>query len=738
ADRVKTTAEVFLGLTMGCAQCHDHKYDPLSQKEYYQFFAFFNQLSDRGLDGNAGRNSSPVIEAITSLPKERELETLRKDLMGLELQLSHAKSGFSEWVDDQQRQITRLGVDYEVHDLQSLGVSSPNRPGPFSVDEDGWVTLENPSGGLNAFSHSLEIPRGLRKSYRNLSGIQIRFEPLSIADDKAASDQPARESPAKLSPFEGGPKVTAVLVSSQSQPADQVDFNRQRKIAKATASSSHPDHSAVNVIDERNLQWWQPVSNEQATDLKLTFDDPIDLESDFFLSVMLFFGRQKSLPYRWKISAFSGNEQGISLPDEALKILRRDVSEWTDAEQEFVHRIFRELAPGLERLRTRIANLKERMAILTDPHRVMVMDTATKPRPTHVLARGQYDAPEELVSTGVPRALPAMTARNPKGHADRLDLARWMTSENHPLTSRVAVNRIWAMLFGRGLVTTSADFGSQGSFPSHPQLLDYLATRFIDLGWDTKQIFRDIVKSRVYRRSSVATEEVLNRDPENIWLARGARFRLSAEAIRDQALALSGLLVPRIGGPSVMPYQPPGLWKEVSHFGSTPATLQVFVQDHGEKLYRRSLYTVVKRTSPHPSMAAFDAPNREMCTVSRGVTNTPMQSLVLMNDPQFAEAARVLAAKWLEDARSDSTMRMENAFEEVVGRGANSREIESLMSLYKHMLEEFASDRDEALAVTSIGEWPRSDFDGEDLTEHAAWTQIAAVLLNLSETVTRR
>ena len=314
----------------------------------------------------------------------------------------------------------------------------------------------------------------------------------------------------------------------------------------------------------------------------------------------------------------------------------------------------------------------------------MVMNTATKPRETFVLSRGQYDAPTVRVSPQTPQALPALLPSAVKqsgeddeesaqssGNATRLDLARWLTDPKHPLTARVAVNRIWAMLFGTGIVATSADFGSQGEYPSHPELLDYLATNFVDSGWNQKELIREIVSSATYRQQSIATAEQRELDPKNRLLARGPRFRLPAEFIRDQALAVSGLLVPRIGGPSVHPYQPHGLWKEVSHFGSTPATKQVFVQDHGEKLYRRSLYTIVKRTSPHPAMAAFDAPNREMCTVDRGATNTPLQALVTLNDPQFAEAARVLAESLLQDeSATDDHSRIGLAFERIVSRPA--------------------------------------------------------------------
>ena len=281
-----------------------------------------------------------------------------------------------------------------------------------------------------------------------------------------------------------------------------------------------------------------------------------------------------------------------------------------------------------------------------------------------------------------------------------------MVSPENPLTARVAVNRIWALFFGTGIVATSADFGSQGEWPSHPELLDYLAVTFRENGWNQKELIRQIVSSATYRQSSIASSKQLELDPKNRLLARGPRFRLPAELIRDNALAISGLLVPRVGGPSVHPYQPPGLWKEVSHFGSTPATKQVFVQDHGEKLYRRSLYTFAKRTSPHPSMIAFDAPNREMCVVDRGVTNTPMQALVTLNDPQFAEAARVFAQRLLAKDLGDDALRLHTAFETITSRTPGDEELATLQELLVFERERYRESSHAALQTISLVNLP--------------------------------
>jgi hypothetical protein len=304
----------------------------------------------------------------------------------------------------------------------------------------------------------------------------------------------------------------------------------------------------------------------------------------------------------------------------------------------------------------------------------------------------------------------------------------------NPLPARVAVNRLWRMFFGQGLVATAADFGAQGEWPSHPELLDWLAVDFVASGWDVKRLVRLMVTSATYRQDSAATAAALERDPANRLLARGPRFRLPAELVRDQALAVSGLLVPRIGGPSVNPYTPGDLWREVSHYGSSPATAQTFVQDHGEKLYRRSLYTYWKRTAPPPNMTAFDAPNREVCTVARGSTITPLQALVTLNDPQFVEAARALAERILARPEADAA-RLRWAFAACVARAPVAAEVTVLQAALQRERRRYGSDVPAAQAALAVGESPRDERI--PVSEHAAWMQVAALLLNLSETVTR-
>jgi len=320
-----------------------------------------------------------------------------------------------------------------------------------------------------------------------------------------------------------------------------------------------------------------------------------------------------------------------------------------------------------------------------------------------------------------------MAADLPK---NRLGLARWLFQDDHPLTARVAVNRYWQMLFGTGLVATPEDFGSQGEYPSHPELLDWLAVDFRESGWDVKRLIKQVVMSATYRQSSNATAKLVQRDPKNRLLARGPRFRLQSEFIRDNALAVSGLLDPRMYGPGVKPYQPPGLWAEVG-LGGNPK----FKQDHGGKLYRRSIYTYWKRSAPPPSMQIFDAPTREQCIVRRPRTNTPLQALVTLNDVQFVEAARNLAERMMKEGGKTLAERTKFAYELAVARPPRASEQQVMTEVFDASLTRFRKDHDAAAKLLSTGESKRDE--SLDAAEHAAWTIIASMILNLNETLTR-
>jgi hypothetical protein len=362
---------------------------------------------------------------------------------------------------------------------------------------------------------------------------------------------------------------------------------------------------------------------------------------------------------------------------------------------------------------------------------VMVMEEMPVPRETHILVRGSYDAPGEKVEPGVPEDLlgawPAGAPHN------RLGLAQWLTKPDHPLTSRVVVNRFWQELFGEGIVKTSDNFGMQGEWPSHPELLDWLACHFIDSGWNVKELMKMMVLSSTYRQSSDASPELVARDPENRLLARGPRFRLPAELIRDQALEIAGLLKQEIGGPSVFPFQPPDLYKGIVVAADYPGTK--YIQSTGDELYRRSLYTFWKRTVPHPALNVFDAPDREVCIVRRSTTNTPLQALTLLNDPIFVEAARKLAERVVKEGGVTLEARLTLIFRLATGHSPNPRQLQILKDALNKQLASFQKDEAAAHSLIQVGD-AKSD-SSISAVELAAWTALANIILNMDETITK-
>jgi len=361
-----------------------------------------------------------------------------------------------------------------------------------------------------------------------------------------------------------------------------------------------------------------------------------------------------------------------------------------------------------------------------------VMADLPKPRQSYVMIRGQYNQPGEKVSRNVPSFLPPLPAKQKEHDYNRLDFANWLVSGQHPLTARVAVNRMWQQFFGTGLVKTSSDFGTQGDLPSHPELLDWLAVQFVEDGWDMQRLITRLLTSHAYRQSSAVTPALLEKDPENRLLARGPRYRLDAEVLRDQVLSLSGLIVPTLGGRGVNPYQPPNIWEPV---GFANSNTRNYKQGLGDDLYRRSMYTFLKRTAPPPFMSSFDGPNREQSCAARGRSNTPMQALQLMNDVQHVEAARNLAQRIIKEGGVDANMRVRWAWRVVTARHPEAAETLIITNVLAGHRARFAKDVEGAKQLIAFGE---SKADPELAPVNlAAWTLVANLLLNLDEVVNK-
>jgi mono/diheme cytochrome c family protein len=735
-DRVKTLGEAVLGLTVGCAQCHDHKYDPITQRDYYRLFAYFNTLSDIGLDGNAGKNPRPSLTAHTVL-EAGDLEQVKSDLEKLRARLAKIDpKTFAAWEENQRRDLQERGRELALHAVEVLKVSTPNRGSGWDVEEGRFVHITQPSD-LIAYDVSIKLPA----TKQPITGIRVVFYRdeaapgggLGFGPAEGPARRQAKNSSTSDATFKGNFVLTALTASADEVPGDQVNLHRLRALRQVTATSWQDEYPVENCLDPRNENGWSPqLEQEGSVHLTATLAEPLNPAETPYATVQLNFGHGRSLvAAKFEIQAMTGVDDGSPLPREVIAILEKKSDERNADEQSRLQDYYIHHAEATKHSRIDIANLEERLAVLTGEFPTMVMDVGAKPRETFILHRGDYAQPNDKVEPGTPAALPPLAD---DAATDRLALARWIVMRESPLTARVAVNRIWQMLFGVGLVKTAADFGTQGEYPSHPELLDWLAVDFVESGWDVKALARKIVLSATYQQTSAVSSQLLERDPANRLLARGPRFRLPAELIRDSALKISGLLVPRLGGPSVNPYTPGDPWREISHYASTPATAQAFVQDHGEKLYRRSLYTFWKRTSPPANMTVFDAPNRETCVVARPATTTPLQALVLLNDVQFVEASRAFAERMLARKGGDSE-RLQWAFVACTSRPPSDRELRVLTAALERERKRYGSNETAAREYLSAGESPRQE--NIPIAEHAAWSQIAALLLNLSETITR-
>ncbi|MFT5468650.1 MAG: hypothetical protein ACI8UO_003761 [Verrucomicrobiales bacterium] len=593
ADRVKTTSTVWLGLTLECARCHDHKFDPISQRDYYRFFAFFNNVPERGLDGSRG-NAAPSL----TLPKPGR-EALKAELAAAERAFKPVEAELAE----AQAVWGKSLVAKPAEGLEETGkpvAGAKLVPSLFGqaakVGDGGHVEISDTEFG-SAFSFGAWV--------KGTNGCVI--SKMNDANEMRGVDLTLRKN-----------KAIVNLVHRWNSDSIRV----ATKNAVTTGEWRHFfvtwDGAEVKIYVNGEPQ--ETVVLNDGLIGSFTNDEPVRI------------GRRQAS------ASFSGMIDEVRIFDRVLDesaIFELAVGGFTQIPALLrAHFLKHHADERLQNADAEIRELRKRVAAFQSGlPKTMVMEEMAEPRQTHVLGRGEYDKPGDPVSPGVPEVLPGEAT-------NRLEFARWLVSAENPLTARVIVNRVWQQFFGVGLVATSDDFGVQGEWPSNQQLLDWLAVEFIESGWDLKHIYKLIAMSETYQQSSDASPEAWTRDPRNRLLTRGPRFRLHAEQIRDQALAVSGLLVEKIGGPSVKPYQPPGLWLAVTYDGDL-----AYVPDTGPDRHRRSLYSYWKRQAPPPNLLAFDAPTRETCVVQRSRTNTPLQALVLMNDPVFIEAARALVER---------------------------------------------------------------------------------------------
>jgi hypothetical protein len=549
----------------------------------------------------------------------------------------------------------------------------------------------------------------------------------------------------RLGPSDGNFLLTDVQIELDSPTAagkskTAARHGKPMKIRSAAADYAQDAHPIAMAIDGKPDTGWSvdgDILHGQRTAL-FVLDTPVQ-DKGATLTVRLVQGskRPQQVMSRVRLSLTSDADPALGpldvLPEAAIAALQVAPEGRTSEESAELAAAFRRVDPERAPLyRNLVVAGRSALDLASTGTAVMVMQELPRHRDTYLLKRGQYDQPDksEKLSPGIPASL---TVSGSKPPATRLEFARWLVSPQNPLTARVAVNRFWQMYFGTGIVKTVEDFGAQGEWPSHPELLDFLATQFMQSSWDVKAMQRLIVTSAAYRQSSRATPALLERDPENRLLARGPRFRLDAFALRDNALAVSGLLVDKVGGPPVKPYQPPGLWEELAF--SKKTTVDTYVQGKGEDLYRRSMYTFWKRTVPPPALAIFDAAGREQCSVRVGRTNTPLQALNLLNDVTYVESARALAQRIMREGGADAADRLAFGWRLATARRPSETEAQAMGRALDRYLKKFRDDPAAAKALLSVGESPRDTT--LDPVEHAAYTAIANVLLNLDETLTK-
>ncbi|MBT3843175.1 MAG: DUF1553 domain-containing protein [Verrucomicrobia bacterium] len=768
-DRANTTGQVFLGLTVGCAQCHDHKYDPISQKEYYQFYAFFNSLDGEiGAGGAPGYHGKPLPPLLKVKPsgQEAKLAMLNRQIIAKEGELKstkqkpdfadpdgplrdaaydwanslvipsetvsslEVKSGLQLHLDAQTleesdgEKVLKQWGDSSGNGLKAISTGAPKLipdaiNGRAAVRLDGkndFLRTESGGGYLGA-----DFTMVVVLQFHNMSGNQMA---LMWGGESQGKRRSLWKTPENKLSFNGhGADVHGNAKFKINEPAIAIVTQQgSENLTKFNLNGNAGGEGKVRLS----------AYSEKAITIGANNGNGEKTAADF--AEVLVYDRALNSVEQAAVGRYLGSKYGINTafqpaPNDILAIVAKARDQRSPEERQqlfdyFIQHIHPESRDQLGNLEREIGALKMlRNQLENESHTTMVMVEMQKRKPAYVLMRGDFQQPGEQVQPDVPAIFPQFPEEQPR---NRLGLAHWLTDPSHPLVARVTVNRLWKQLFGTGLVKTLGDFGTQGERPSHPELLDWLAADFVEHGWDVKRLQKLIVQSSTYRQSPSGERPYGSRDPDNRWLSRAPRFRLSAEEIRDTSLAISGLLNREIGGPSVNPYQPSGYLNSIG---------KPWEESSGDALYRRGLYTFWRRTMLYPAFMIFDAPSREFCTVDRPRTNTPLQALVTLNDPAFVEAARKFGERILQEGGERDAKRLVFAFVAATSRHPSAQELALLNDTLVEQRSEFEKNPGAAKQLLSNGKAPVAG--SHDPVELAAWTAVGNILLNLDETITR-
>ncbi|MBL6692402.1 MAG: DUF1553 domain-containing protein [Flavobacteriaceae bacterium] len=752
-DRTETLSTAFMGLTVACAKCHDHKFDPISQKDYYQLTAFFNNIRELGMTGDDGE-FGPLLP-LTDEQTQSKLDQLNQSMSAIKKELAITSEELKQVYEYSDELIKKTkaqpnllfhGKFEEISQISKSRHSVDGKKDFYGRSDQTPEVVEGIKG--NAFKFSKDHDQ-LYITNKLIPKMEWT-EPFSLSLWLNTSKR-KQESTQTLVANSGGKNdlwrgwecylddqnrvnIRLINVTPSNlihvRTVDSIKTNQWQHLAVTLDGTGKTEGVQLFLNGEKIAQ--QGIINNLYKTMIPTKRDRKKgfVETDRSLIVGksyegstgdygLFMGKLDEFKFF----------KGVLTPFEVRSIHAENTNQKTETPWEEVQQHLIEKNSEIVKIKKKLKNNREEyLKTYTPIEEIMVMREMDQARPTYLYNRGVYSEPLYTVEAKVPAALPAMDESLPK---NRLGLSQWLFDPKNPLTARVAVNRYWQMIFGQGLVGTPNDFGVQGQLPSHPELLDWLAIRFRQ-NWDVRALIKEMVLSKTYQQQSVSNELLDQKDPNNILLARANVSRLPAEIIRDNALKVSGLLNPKFGGESVMPYQPDGLWKEKNNFSTF---LYEYEQSAGDDLYRRGLYTFIRRTSPPPNMMTFDATSREVCTVKRDVTSTPLQALVLLNDPQFFEASRVFAERMIKNKdRLEDQIRF--GFRLATSRYPKQEELEILVDLYNNQYDFFRNNRDKAYQIISVGEKPRDKNIYSVKT--AAMTMVANTLLNHNETYTRR
>ena len=701
ADRVRTTASVWLGATLGCAQCHDHKFDPYTAKDFYSFAAFFADVKGPGVYG--GNSKWEPVVMLPTPAQASVLQDIGDELTKLQ-QVFKASS-------------PRLEAEQTEWENEVRSLLDAMEPTDFA-----WIDDAQANGGSTEgtwkFVGKNEAPV---------------FSKLLSRRQTAAAEQTVqhsfRNANRKFTLAEEDRLFAYVWLDPEAPPEtvmlqwndgnwDHRAFWGEDKIDSGGVGNDTPAHKPMGPLPA--LGEWIRLEVDPAV---------VGLEPESVLNGMAFV--QFGGTAYWDIAGVTttrGSAVKHTHTEQVIAAIQVDPSVRTTSQREQIAAEYRRITTALDGIRNQIANLQKQKTELEAQIPYSLTTESTLPRTTRVLPRGNWmDDSGEIVEPMVPAFLGDLGIKNRR--PTRLELAQWIVSKENPLTARAFVNRVWALYFGTGLSRVLDDLGAQGEPPVHPELLDWLAVEFMESGWNIKHIVKLIASSSTYRQSSKPNEVLDEKDAYNRLVARQSRWRLNAETVRDNALFLSGLLVPKIGGPSVRPYQPKGYYSNLNF------PKRVYVHDTGESQYRRGLYTHWQRTFLHPSMMAFDAPSRQECTAERANSNTPMQALTLLNDPSYVEASRVFATRIIQEGGESVAERINWAYQWVLSRRPQPQELEIITTLYEKHQAEYTANLDAASMLVATGE--ASVTEGVEPDELAAWTSVARVILNLHETITR-